>query len=119
MKIQRVLIVLTIVNLMLLVVLRRTHGRPAEADNGAPFLRGRALEIVDDQGKVRASIKVQPADPQAKKANGKPYSDTVILRLVDPNGRPTVKLGGSVDGSGLGLGGETDATYIQVIAEGS
>jgi len=41
-----------------------------------------------------------------------------MFRLSDPHGRPEVKLGASVDGSGLALGGESDPTYIQLIAEG-
>jgi hypothetical protein len=117
MKIQGVLVVLTIVNLMLLAVLL-THGRPAAASGGGPVLRGSALEIVDDQGRVRASIKVQSANTKMKKPNGKTYPENVMFRLIDPAGRPTVKLGGSVEGSGLGLAGETDSTYIQLIADG-
>ncbi|MCA1696315.1 MAG: hypothetical protein LC749_17235, partial [Actinobacteria bacterium] len=54
MKIQRVLIALTVVNLALLVFV-------LVQIKSAPVLRGRSLEIVDDQGRVRASIKVQPA----------------------------------------------------------
>ena len=57
------------------------------------------LEIVDDQGRVRASVKVQPGGT----ANGQPYPETVILRLIDPNGRPSVKLAGSEQGAGLSL----------------
>lgn len=47
---------------------------PAGAD--ATVLRGRALEIVDDRGRVRASIKLQPAGT----ANGVRYPETVMLR---------------------------------------
>ena len=117
MKIHGVLVVLTLVNLVLLALLL-SQGRPAKAGDGVGVLRGRALEIVDDQGRVRASIKVQTPDPKYKKPNGKPYPETAILRLIDPNGRPNVKLGASVEGSGLGLGGDSDPTYIQVIADG-
>ncbi len=114
MKIQRLLIALTVVNLGLLMFLL-AQIRPPEAHSGAPVLRGRALEIVDDQGRVRASIKVQPAGT----ANGKPYPETVILRLIDPKGRPSVKLGGSERGAGLGLAGDSDPTYITLKAEGA
>jgi hypothetical protein len=41
-----------------------------------------------------------------------------MFRLIDPNGRPEVKLGASVQGAGLGLAGETDTTYITLKAEG-
>jgi hypothetical protein len=80
-------------------------------------LRGRALEIVDDQGRVRATLSVLPEDPKVK-WNGKPYPETVLLRLMSPDGRPNVKLGATKHGSGLLIGGESDPTYVQVIAEG-
>jgi hypothetical protein len=118
MKRQRLLIAITIANLGLVIVLLAQIHR-VDADGVTPVLRGRALEIVDDQNRVRASIKLQPADPKAKTASGKPYPETVILRLVDANGRPEVKLGASEQGAGLGLVGETDATYVVLKAEGS
>jgi hypothetical protein len=82
-------------------------------------LRGRQLEIVDDQGRVRASIKIHPGDPNFKMPNGKTgYPETVMFRLIDPNGRPEVKIGASVQGGGVGLIGETDATHALLEAEG-
>jgi hypothetical protein len=120
MKIQRLLIALTVVNFGLLVFLL-AQIRPVEAQSAAPVLRGRALEIVDDQGRVRASIQVLPADENAKTANGKPYPETVMLRLINRNGQPSVKLGTSEYGSGLGLGGESGPTqaYVVLKAEGT
>jgi hypothetical protein len=41
------------------------------------------------------------------------------FRLIDRNGRPTVKLGASVEGAGLGLVGATDSTHVILEAEGS
>ena len=110
MKIQRAFFALTVVNLGLLVFLL-AQMRPVEARSEAPVLRGRALEIVDDQGRVRASIQVLPS--------GNTYPETVILRLIDPNGRPSVKLTASVQGAGLALGGESDATYAMLGASGA
>jgi hypothetical protein len=80
-------------------------------------LRGRALEIVDERGRIRASIAVLPEDPKVM-WKGKPYPETTLLRLMSPDGRPNVKLGASRSGSGLVIGGEADPTYIQVLAEG-
>jgi hypothetical protein len=37
---------------------------------------------------------------------------------MSPEGRPNVKLGASQKGAGLVVGGESDPTYIQVLAEG-
>src|SRR5262249_27629794 len=65
----------------------------------APLLRAHALQILDDQGNERASIKIQP--PAV--VNGTNYPETVLLRLGDPNSEPGVKLTTSVDGSALGL----------------
>ena len=124
MKIQRLLMALALVNLGILMFLL-TQIRPVEANIVAPVLRGRALEIVDDHGKVRAAIQVLPAGPARRadgslsEANGKTYPETVLLRLIDPNGRPSVKLGASEQGAGLGLGGESDPTHIVLKAEGA
>ena len=62
------------------------------------------MEIVDEHGKVRAQLRVFPADPKHKLPNGDPYPETVLLRLIDPNGRPSVKLATDVRGGGLYLG---------------
>ena len=69
MAIQRLLIALTVVNIALLAF---SVARPdtAGAQGVAPVLRGRALEIVDDHGRVRASIAVYPADPTVKMPDG-------------------------------------------------
>jgi hypothetical protein len=48
MKIQRLLVVLTLVNLVLLIV-TLAQMRPAAAQAVAPVLRGRALQIVDER----------------------------------------------------------------------
>ena len=63
MKIQRLLIALTLANLVLLIF-NLAQLRPAAAQGVAPVLRGRALQIVDESGKVRASIAVLPATTQ-------------------------------------------------------
>jgi hypothetical protein len=118
MKSQRFLVALTVINVLLLVFsVGQTQAVVTQAP--APILRGRALEIVDDRGRVRASITVLPADPNFKMPDGtKGYPETVLLRLITSEGRPNVKIGASVSGSGLGLGGEDDPTYVQILAEG-
>ena len=117
MAIQRWLVALTVVNVGSLVLLALWHVGPAGATAAVPVLRGRALEIVDAQGRVRASIQVQPAGTVA--ATGQRYPETVILRLIDPHGRPEVKLVGSEQGAGLSLVGETDRTHVVLKADGS
>jgi hypothetical protein len=114
MKTQTLLIVLTTINLGLLV---QQLARPATSAAAPLVLRGRALEIVDDRGRVRASLSVLPEDP-THMWKGEPYPETVLLRLISPDGRPNVKLGASKRGAGLLIGGESDPTYVQVLAEG-
>ncbi len=95
MKTQRLAIGLTVINLVLLMFLV-AQIRRAGAQDVAPVLRGRALEIVDDRGRVRASLKVYPAGPARRadgslsEANGKTYPETVLLRLITSDGRPNI-----------------------------
>src|SRR5438552_316919 len=102
MKLQRLLLALTVANLGLLAFIL-TRAR-ADHPGVLPVLRGRALEIVDDRGKVRAELRVFPADPKHRLPNGDPYPETVLLRLIDSNGRPSVKIATDVRGGGLYLG---------------
>ncbi len=119
MKTQRLTIVLTATNLLLMVFLLAQVIRPTDSITVAPVLRTRMLEIVDTQGRVRAQIIVAP--PTTMK-DGKTYPDTALFRLIDPNGRPGVKIQTSVDGSGLLLTGDSerrDWSGVQIIAEGT
>jgi hypothetical protein len=119
MKIQRLLIALTIVNLALLVH-SLAQPRAVVAQGVAPVLRGHALEIVDDLGRVRASIAVYPADPKVKMPDGTTgYPETVLLRLITSKGRPNVKISATERGSANSFGGESDPTYVQILAEGA
>src|SRR4051812_40524884 len=113
MKIQRLLIVLTLVNLAILV-LALASVRPLVAEETASVLRGRALEIVDDQGRVRASLNVMPASTSA---NGERYPETVLLRLITERGRPSVKISASEQASGLSVAGPTGTTDTYLILE--
>ena len=118
MKLQRFALSLTLLNLALLLFLV-TESRKAEAQNVAPVLRGRGLEIVDDRGRMRASIEVLPADPNVKMPDGTTgYPETVLLRLYDSHGGPHVKLQATEDGSAMVLGGKTDPAYVQISARG-
>ena len=118
MKAQRIGIVLTLVNLAILMFsFVSGQTRSSSADDVVPVLRGKKLEIVDDQGKVRAQIVV---NPPSTGPDGKKYAGGALLRLIDPNGRPAIKLGGSEDGSGLSLAGDSekrDWNGIQILAD--
>jgi hypothetical protein len=118
MRLHRLLVALTLVNLALLAVLL-ARALPAAAHDDPPVLRGRALEIVDESGKVRASIRVYPADPDVRMPDGtKGYPEAVLLRLITRDGRPSVKLAASERGGGLVLGGESNPTYAQLMGDG-
>jgi hypothetical protein len=115
----RSLFVLTVANCALLVLSLIRSGT-VTADTVAPVLRGRALEIVDDAGRIRASITVLPADPNVKMPDGSVGSpETVLLRLINSQGRPNIKIAATEHGAGQLLGGESDPTYIQILAEGA
>jgi hypothetical protein len=116
-KLQRLTIVLTAFNLLLLAF-GLAQLRPAAAQGVVPVIRGRALEIVDDQGRVRAEIKVLPAQPALKMPDGTTgYPETVQLRLISSQNSPHVKLGTTEDGAGLVLGGEKG--YTQLLSRGA
>ena len=124
MKSQRILTVLTLINLGTLIFLWFDRPRPVAASGSSDVLRGRALEIVDAQGKVRASIGIIPEGP-ARRADGslvdqtgKIYPETVVFRLMRPDGRPSVKIATTEQGSGLDLSGGIDPTYLVLTADG-
>ena len=118
MKTQRLAIVLTVINFVILTVIV-ARVRPATAEGVVPILRGRALEIVDDNGKVRAQIIVTAPTTMP---DGKKYPEGALFRLIDPNGRPGVKIGTSADGSGMSLAGDSERREwngVQILAEGT
>lgn len=104
MKTTRLLVALTAVNVALLAstVASSRHAWARSAD--LPVLRGRGLEIVDERGRVRASISVLPAGVSAR---GDSFPETVLLRLSTERGRPSVKISSSERGSGLNFSGPT------------
>lgn len=109
---QRFGFMLTAINLILLVMLLAQNYVSVEAKENLPVLRGRALEIVDNQGRVRASISVEPAVTM----NGRTYPETVLLRLTDPKNGPVVKLEASAAGSALGLSDDAEGG-VQLFAK--
>ena len=117
MKTQRLLIALILVNLVI-PILALASMRPAAARDVAPVLRGRALQIVDDQGRVRASLSVLPAGTSAR---GDRYPETVLLRLITERGRPSVKISASEEAAGVSLAGpsNTKDTYVILEANGT
>ncbi len=117
MKTQQLLFALTVANAAMLVF-SLTQPHSTAAQDIAPVIRGRALEIVDDHGHVRAEIKVLPAQPTLKMPDGTTgYPETVQLRLISSQNSPHVKLATMEDGAGLVLGGEKG--YTQLLSRGT
>ena len=99
---QRLLVVLTLVNLLFFVTLLAQR-EPARAQADTAVLRGSGLELVDAAGKIRAQFTVEP-DGEA------------VFRMRDGSGAIRVKLGAGPDGSGLLLLDETTEPGVQIIA---
>jgi hypothetical protein len=102
MNMQRLVIGLTVTNLVLLLLLVTQAGRTA-AQSDTSILRGSALELVDDGGRIRSRFDGEE-------------SGEVVLRLFDSNGTIRVKLGAGTDGSGLLLADETKEVGIHLIS---
>lgn len=79
------------------------HAQPTAAQSPAPVLRGRALELVDDRGKLRARLNVE--------SNGE-----VVFRLLDQQGTIRVKLGADQSGSGLLLANDVTEPGVHILA---
>src|SRR5215813_8451512 len=109
---------LTALNLAVLALSVAQQFRPVLAEGELPVLRGRALEIIDSHGRIRASISVLPPNNSSPADE---QSETVLLRLITERGRPTVKIGASEPTSGLSVAGPTStkSTYAILKAEGN
>jgi len=113
-KIQPLLLALTVINLGLFgFTLSQQRAQAAPNDDG--IIRGKGLQIVDERGKVRASISIMPA---TKMQDGSTYPETVLLRLITPDGRPSVKISALTDGSGMSLADGQGLSYVQMLARG-
>lgn len=115
MKERTTQVLLAIVAVLLLAHLVRP-ALTSSAQDIAPVLRGRALEIVDERGQVRARINVEPATTTPDK---KTYPESAVFRLVDPNGRIRVKLGADREGSGLMLADDSQQPGVHMLAKGT
>lgn len=96
----RVALGVTTVNLALF--LTAFTGRAPSATE-PQVLRGSALELVDQDGRIRGRLNIEP-------------SGEVVLRLLDQRGRIRVKLGAGDDGSGLLLANDATAPGVHLLA---
>jgi hypothetical protein len=112
MKVQWLAVVLTAVNLVLLAFVLAQMNR-LESQSVPSVVRGRAFQLVDERGRVRASLNVTPATTH----DGETYPETVLLRLITERGRPVVKIGASEQSAGVSLAGSTGTTRTYIILQ--
>jgi hypothetical protein len=103
MKLLSIAGALTTVNLALLVGIMAQAG-PTNAQTVEPILRARALELVDEQGRSRASIRIESGGE-------------AVFRLMDQKGTIRVKLGAGEDGSGLLLANDATEPGVHILAK--
>jgi len=117
MKSTRMLWALTVFNLGCLLY-QATPSQKAHAEDKPGVLRGSGLQIVDDDGKVRASISIAEKNETFQWPDGhKGFPETVIFRLITADGKPRVKLTTCEEGSGLMLLGDSDTTHTILSAD--
>ena len=109
MKLQRVTIALTLINLALLVFLLALSRRTS-ANEVAPVVRTRTLQNEDVQGRVRAEILVHGPET----VQGKTYPEAVLFRMSDPKSGPVVKMTATEDGAALGLSDGSTLGAVQL-----
>jgi hypothetical protein len=99
----RVAAALGVVNLVILAG-AAILARPAGAQGAEGILRGRVLELVDERGKTRARLDVEP-------------DGEVVFRLLDQQGTIRVKLGAGQEGSGLLLTNDATEPGVHLLAK--
>lgn len=102
MKFQRIAIVFSVINLLLMIFL--LSQTPSDAQQSVtPIVRTRAFELIDANGKTRAQINVED-------------TGEVVFRLRDETGKIRTKFGAGKDGSGLSLMDDRTEATIQIRA---
>jgi hypothetical protein len=116
---QRFLVAITAVNVACAAIslTRIPEVNAASGRDASPVVRTRQLEVVDASGRVRASIMVHPANPDVRLPDGTTQEESVVFRLVNPDGRPGVKLAASDTHVGLALIAK-QGDYLQVFGDG-
>jgi hypothetical protein len=95
---------LTGINLALLIWLVAAGRDAAAQQDVAPVLRANAIELVDDNGVVRAQL-IASVDGET------------LLRMRDAKGEVRVKLGAGEDGSGLLLADQSTEPGLHILAK--
>jgi hypothetical protein len=99
----RVAVALTVINFVVLFAVLVESSTAAVQASG-DIIRGKALELVDQRGQIRARFNVE-SDGQ------------VVLRLLDQEGTIRVKLGADKAGSGLVLNNDATEPGVHILAK--
>jgi len=110
-KMQRFLVAITVLNVACaaLSLSQVPRVNAATTADVTPVVRTKQLEIVDDRGRIRASIIVYPSAPAQEEG--------VVLRLVNGDGRPGVKMGSGEKQAGVAFI-NSEGNYLQVFGDG-
>ena len=103
MKLRGFALAIVTVGVVVAVTALVSDGHIAAAQSTPDVIRARALELVDERGRVRAQLNVES-------------SGEVVLRLRDSAGTIRVKLGAGDDGSGLLLANEQTEPGVHILA---
>lgn len=128
MKAQRLVIGLTVVNVIfVLIVLAQgtsAQGGPTVPESPRPLVRAQAVELVDQHGQTRARLSVEEPNSETVfrliDANGKTrvkLGSSLGAQVFDARGRIRIKLGASEDGSGLLLANDRTEPGVQILAQ--
>ena len=101
---NRSALVLTIINLILLIAVF-IQGRMIATQTVPDILRVRTLQLVDENGEVRAQLNV--SDPGGE----------AVFRMMDQEGTIRVKLGASEEGSALVLLNGLTEPGVHILAQ--
>jgi hypothetical protein len=99
----RVVLGLTIVNLLMFAAMLFAGGAGQAAAPVTPVLRAQAIELVDARGVLRASLNVETGGG-------------VILRMTDQEGQIRIKLGADRLGSALLLADDTTEVGLHLLS---
>jgi hypothetical protein len=104
MRVERLPMILTGINLGLLVWLVAATSGGVAGQSAAPAVRASSIELVDDAGLVRAQLIVTP-------------EGETLFRMRDAKGEVRTKLGASEEGSGLLLADDSTEPGLHILAK--
>jgi hypothetical protein len=87
------------------------HPKRVQADDIEPMIRVRALQIVDEQGRIRAELKVSPP-VNYQDSDRVAYPEATELRLLDSSGNIVAGFAGTEEGGEIAIRGKFGAVHV-------